>query len=123
MVQLDYLPATPTQTTGNLTQVTATTSGAAHTLHTSTTETQNEWDSVYVDACNNHTEEVEVTVEWGGTGAANTVVVNIPAKVGFVVLIPNHRLRDGQTVKVFADVASVVNVYTDVERIRRTDET
>lgn len=123
MVQIDYVPVTPSAVTdGKQIKVAGTTSGTATTLHVATSETQYQYDSVYIAAANNHTSDVLLTIEWGGTTAADLIVVDMPPRIGMVVVVPNHRIRNGLSIKAFASVADVVNVYIDAERLKEVLE-
>jgi hypothetical protein len=93
--------------------VTATTSGAAHTVHTCHATLH---DEVWVYAANDHASTDRVlTVEIGGT--SDPIVVTIPFRGGFVEAVPGIRLTNSTTVKVFADGANDVRVAVNVNRI------
>ena len=68
----------------------------------------NEWDEITLRAVNTGSSAVQVTVEWGGTTAADRVTRSIAPGDGFVDLIPGHVLQGGAEVRAFADSAGAV---------------
>jgi len=123
MPSLDMTPLNPGTAAahGVLVAATGTTTGTSDDLFTATTEVSAEWDSVYIMLHNIHTDRVLVTIEWGGTAAANQIKVLVPAYSQYPVC-PMHRLRNGQTISIFASVANVINCTVEAERILGTTE-
>ncbi len=70
-------------------------------------------DEVFLYIVNMHTADVDVTIEFAGTAIQKT----IPFKEGLFLEIPGFPINNGETVRVFASVASVVSVLGWVNRI------
>jgi len=123
MPSLDMTPLNPGTPAahGKLVATTGTATGSAVTLFTATSEVGSEWDSAYIMLHNIHSDRVLVTIEWGGTAAANQIKVLVPAYSQYPVC-PMHRLRNAQTIKIFASVANVINCTVEAERILGTTE-
>lgn len=102
-------------TNGRMVQVTQTAT-LGDLLHTAVAGTTN-WDSITVYACNNDTSDRDITIEYGGVGAANNIVKTLPAKGGMYLLLAAFRLQNGLAVRAFASVANVVNCYVEVDRV------
>jgi hypothetical protein len=98
----DLIDITQTATVGN-------------TLHTAIAGT-NHIDEVYVYACNIHTADVELTLEFNGVAAANQMVVTIPFDDGFHLIVPGWRFQNGATLKAFAGTTAVINCMVQVNR-------
>lgn len=94
-------------------QVSATSGGGSGTpIHTCGGE-----DEVYISAVNNHTADVLLTIELGGTSANNIVKVTLPFKAGLEWVIPGLTLASGKVITAFAAVTNVVNLAGYVNRI------
>ena len=94
--------------------VTATSSGGAHTLHTAPS-TGTDLDYVRIWAKNNDSARRTVTLEVGGVtvGPIELGALGFPADI-----FPfRHPIENGNTIKVFASVASQVVVGISVTRI------
>lgn len=87
-------------------------------IHTAVTGTASE-DNVWIYACNNHTAVVTLTIEYGGTTAAEQIIMGIPAKEGLILVIPGLPLNGGLVIRAFASVTNVVSITGLVNR--RTD--
>lgn len=92
--------------------VTATTSGAAQTVHTADANAD---DEVFLYAWNTHTAAVEVTLEIDGT--AQPMVVPVPHDDGEYLLLDALRLSGSKTIEVFASVASVIKLRGHANRV------
>lgn len=91
--------------------VVATTTGAADTVHTAPAAG---YDDIYIYAANEHTADVELTVEFGN--ATEPIVQTIPFKKGVYLVIPGWRLGASKVVKAFASVTAVVALSGPVNR-------
>jgi hypothetical protein len=99
--------------------ISGTTSGGANTVHTASA-TATVFDEVWLYAQNTDTTDRKLTVEWGGTGAGDTMEITIPAESGLTLLSPGLVLKGNATplvVKAFAATTDVVAVYGYVNRI------
>ena len=76
----------------------------------------NEWDAVVLRAVNTTTSAIKLTIQWGGTGASDSIEVTIPAESGFTEVIDRHVLQDGAEVRAFAAVADGVILHGFVQR-------
>ena len=91
------------------------------TIHTAVAGTTNgTFDEIYLYAQNNHTGNVELTIEFGGaTEPDQNIKITLASKSGLQLIIPGLILQNGLTVKAFASVANViclsgfVNTITD----------
>ncbi len=95
--------------------IAGTDTGSADTLHTAVAGTDDH-DKIAIWASNNHTADVELTIEYGETTATKTIVKTIKKKAGLRVVIPGLLLQNAKVVKAFASVASKVTVFGLVER-------
>lgn len=88
-----------------------------HTTGTSATVV----DEVWVYATNIDTVSRNLTIEYGGTGAAQRIEVAIPAKSGLSLvltgLIMTGTGSSGNTITSFASAANVINLIGYVNRI------
>jgi hypothetical protein len=99
--------------------ISGTTSGGANTVHTASA-TSTVFDEVWLYAQNTDTTARKLTVEWGGTGAGDTMEVTIPAESGLTLVSPGLVLKGNASplvVKAFAATTNVVAVYGYVNRI------
>jgi hypothetical protein len=86
-------------------------------LHTASIGTDY-WDIITIELANRDTVQRTVTIEWGGTTAADQLVYTLPAGLGAVVAIDRRRLRDSHVVRAFSDSANKVSAYIEVDRYR-----
>jgi hypothetical protein len=115
---LDFVPKNPAESdNGRLIHITGTGTGDANTIYTAITGVADNWDIIYIAACNNDSIEHLVTIEWGGTGAANEAKLLLPPYSGFWPIVPSLRLRDSAVVKAYADTTAKVNIYVDADRM------
>jgi hypothetical protein len=103
-------------TNGRMIQVTGTNSGGANTIHTAVSGTSS-LDEIHLWAVNYHSADVLLTVEYGGTGAANEIDFTIPANVGLVEIVSKLLLQNSLVIKAYAATGSVINVGGYVNRI------
>jgi len=88
--------------------VSATTSGSAVSVHTSTSGTGS-IDEVWLYAYNDATASVNLTLLWGGTVEPNDVFRNvIESKSGREVIIDGKLLQNSLTIKAYANIANAV---------------
>lgn len=100
---------------GNLIQITPTATPGT-TVHTAVASTS-QIDEVWLYATNTSASSVDVTVEWGGTGIANNIIITVPAKTT-MPLIEAGNINNSQIIGVFAGTTNVVNVYGYVDQVR-----
>lgn len=97
--------------------VTGTATGTSVTVHTAQAGTGG-WDEVWIWACNNHTSDVQLTIEYGGgTTVGYQKISTVTSKTGEVLVIPGFILQNGLTVKAFAVTGSVIALTGFVNRI------
>jgi hypothetical protein len=98
----------------------AATSSTGTTIHTTGTSATNT-DEIWLYATNNHTAAVELTIEYGTTGAANEIKVTIPEKDALTVILPGTILRgdgsSGEVITAYAAVTNVITIHGYVNRI------
>lgn len=102
-------------TNGRAIQVAATAS-LGTLLHTSVAGTSS-FDEIYLFAVNNSASDVLLTIEHGGTGAANEIKFTIPAQVGLVDLGGRLILQNGLVIRAYAGTTNVINISGYVNRI------
>ena len=89
---------------------TATPGDTVHTAVVGTTP--GTYDEVWLWAYNGHTEDVTLTIEFGGSGVPDQViVVTLPCKAGLIPVVPGFLLQNSMVVKAFASVANVCTIY------------
>jgi hypothetical protein len=103
-------------TDGKQIAVTGTTTGASVTVHTATS-TANTVDEVTITASNISASAVDLTLEIGGTTAAEQRVIEIPAKSMVTVVDRDLVLDNGAVINAFAGTADVINLAGAVNRI------
>lgn len=92
----------------------AATSSPGTTIHTATSAS-GQFDQIRLYFVNRHTDNVILTLEWGGTFNSDQIITVVPYKQGLVLETPSLRLRAGLIVRGFANVANVINVFGGVE--------
>jgi hypothetical protein len=97
----------------------AATSTAGTAIHTAVAgTTAGTFDEIWLWAFNSHTEDVVLTIEFGGADAPDqNIVVTIPYKAGLVPVIPGFILQNGATVKAFAATTNVITITGFVNAI------
>jgi hypothetical protein len=98
---------------GILITATATAGTLIHTAVSGTTS----YDEIYLWASNTYTTDLLTTFEYGGAGAADQIILTIPAKCGLVHVIPKLILCNACVLRAFAGTASKINVFGFVNRI------
>lgn len=101
-------------TDGKMIAVAATSSPgtAIHTAHAT------DQDRVFLRAVNNSAVPVLLTIEYGGTTAANLIEQWIEPEVGFVdVVLGSSPLTNSMAIAAFAGAASAINIVGFVIRI------
>jgi hypothetical protein len=92
------------------------TATAGTTVHTA--ESTPIKDEIFIYAFNTDTDDVIVTLEWGGVvDPDNTIEVVVPATDGLHLLTPGLILSNDDVVKCFASVTNVIVIYGFVNRI------
>jgi hypothetical protein len=100
-------------------KVTGTGTGSTVTLHTATSSnTEGEYDEVWLYACNTSASAVKLTIEWGtATAADGNIEVTVQPEAGLVTLVPGLPLHNSKVVKAFAATADVILVFGFVNAI------
>ena len=112
-----YTPKIPTgSTSGRLIQI----ANTSTTLHDSVAGSTH-MDEVFIYVNNTSASDVEVTLEIEGTAAANQIIDTIPAKSGFVLMLPGMRCHDTTDIDAKAGTTSVCNALVLVNRISLTE--
>lgn len=92
---------------------TATTGTTIHTAGAGTSQ----FDEVWMYAVNTSTSSVKLTVEYGGTAAADNIEITIPGESGLVLVVPGLFLNNGLSVTAFAGTANVISIHGYVNRV------
>lgn len=75
-------------------------------------------DEIWLYVMNNHTADVLVTIEFGGTTSPDDIVqLTVPNKSGLYLVIPGLILNNDLSVRIFASVSNVISVSGWVNRI------
>lgn len=90
---------------------TATLGTTIHTAHAT------DKDEVWLYATNIDASAVDLTLEWGGTGAGENLKASIPPSQGLFFLIPGLVLTNSKVITAFASIASKINIVGWVNRI------
>jgi hypothetical protein len=88
----------------------AATATAGTVIHTAVTGTSS-FDEVWMYAVNTSTSSVKLTVEYGGTIAADNIEITIPGESGLVLVIPGLFLNNAQVVRAFAATTNVISIH------------
>jgi hypothetical protein len=91
---------------GKLIKVAATSSPGT-LIHTAVAGTTT-FDNIYLYCHNNHTADVQLTIEWGGSTTDDQLIVGIPFREGKVLTIPGLPLQNSLIIRAFASVTNVV---------------
>ena len=84
------------------------------TIHT---EGGGTWDEVWLWAVNTSSDDVKLTLEWGGvTSPDDLIEMTIPGEGGLYPIAPGLPIEDGVVIKAFADTADVINIVGFVNR-------
>jgi len=85
-------------------------------LHTGVSGTQS-MDEVWIWANNNHTGDVNLTIEFGATGVPdNATICSVPYKSGAFLIVPGWRVNNTGVVRAYTSVANVLNCSVNVNR-------
>ncbi len=96
-----------------LVAATATAGTLIHTAVSGTTDI----DSVTLYACNQHTADVTLTLEWGGTtDPDHLLTVVLPSDGGAVKIAEGFLLQNSKVIRAFCSTADVVTIWGDVAR-------
>lgn len=75
-------------------------------------------DEIWLYATNNHTSNLALTIQWGGTTNPDDYLqMTIPSKTGDYLIIPGRVLRNGLAVRAFAQTANLICISGWVNRI------
>lgn len=90
----------------------AATSTTGTTIHTAVSgTTAGTFDLVTLYALNNHTADVVLTVEFGGTSTDNNIIMTIPFKSGLFLICDSLPIQNAKVITAFAGTANVVMMY------------
>lgn len=85
---------------------------AGTTIHTGST-TATDIEELWIYAYNGHTDDVVLTIEYGGATAPDqNIIVTVPNKSGLFLVIPGLILKGNATPKVIKAFAGTANVIT-----------
>lgn len=94
----------------------ATPGTAIHTAVAGTTA--GTYDEIWLWASNTYSASVILTIEYGNaTSPDSLIVIDLPARVGLIPIVPGLILQNGMAVSAFASVASVVTLVGFVNRM------
>ena len=94
------------------------TATAGTTIHTAPATTGDNWDEVWLYACNTDASDVKLTIEYGGTTSPDDLTeVTISAESGWTLVIPGLLLQNSLVIKAFAGTTNVIEVNGYVNRI------
>lgn len=121
MATFSKLALQPAGTTGDgLGILVAATATAGTTIHTAST-TATTIDELWLYAYNNHSANIDLTIEFGGVTAPKDIITtNIIFKAGLVLVCPGLILQGNATAKVvraYAATASQISLFGYVNRI------
>lgn len=104
---------------GKAIKLTSTETSGAVTIHTSVAgTTDGTYDEIWLWAYNAHTDDVVLTVGFGGTtDPDNTIKVTIPFQAGLVPILPGLILQNGAVVSAFATTINVITLVGFVNSI------
>jgi hypothetical protein len=75
-------------------------------------------DKIWLYAINNHTQDVDLTIEFGGVAVPDDLFkVSLKAYQGLTLIIPGLLLQNSLIVRAFASVANVVCINGEVHRV------
>ena len=104
-------------TNGRGINVTATTPSGADTVHTTAAGTD-QIEYLTIEAVNTHASTtVTLTIEFGGTGAGDAIIVKIAPQRGMAVVVDRLPLNNGLVVSAYASVSGVVNLFGGVSSV------
>jgi hypothetical protein len=97
-------------TSGKQILVTATTNGAAQTVHTAVASTgANTWDEVWIYVYNDNSTAVVLSLLWGGTTEPDNVIrATVAGQSGRYLLVDGMVLQNSLVIKAYASVASKI---------------
>lgn len=96
----------------------AATSTAGTAIHTAVAgTTPGTYDEVWLWAQNRHTEDVVLTIEFGGADDGQNIVVTIPFQSGLVPVIPGFPLQNEAAIAAFAGTTNVITLFGFVNTI------
>lgn len=100
-------------TDGKGIKLTQTATGTEETIHTAVAgTTAGTYDEVWLWAYNDHTADVVLTLEIGGTtDPDNVVCITVPYQSGLIPVLPGLPLQNGAVIKAFAATANVIMIY------------
>ena len=94
----------------------AATATTGTTIHTAVSGTSS-FDEVWMYAVNTSTSSVKLTVEYGGTTAADNIEITIPGESGLVLVVPGLFLNNSLVVTAFAGTTNVISIHGYVNRV------
>lgn len=94
----------------------AATSTTGTTIHTAVSGTSS-FDEVWLYATNTSASAVKLTVEYGGTAAADNIEITIPGESGLVLVVPGLFINNSLVVTAFAGTTNVITIHGYVNRV------
>ena len=86
------------------------------TIHTAVSGTSS-FDELWIYAVNISTSSVKLTMEYGGTAAADNIEITLPGEQGLTLVIPGLFLNNAQVVTAFAGATNVISIHGYVNRV------
>lgn len=89
-------------------------------IHTAST-TSTTLDEVWLYATNNHTSDVNLTIQYGGTTSPNdSISISLPIRSGLYLLVPGLLIKGNATpliIRAFAGTTNVISISGFINRI------
>ena len=93
------------------------TSTAGTLIHTAVSGTS-DLDEIWLYACNTHSADVKMTIEYGGVASPDDLTeVTIATEAGWVLVCPGLLLQNGLIVRAFDATGNVIMINGFVNRI------
>lgn len=96
--------------------VSSVTAGSGNVIHTAVSGTA-DFDEVWIYAFNSHSSSVNLTLEFGGTGANEGISQPIDPSSGLYLLVPGFVVQGGAVISAYSGNASKISIYGYVNRI------
>ena len=90
-----------------------TTSSPGQTIHTRTSVDSPGRQRIRLDAFNVSGADVLLTIQWGGTTAADEIKILVPFQAGPFTVIPDWLLLNGKIIKAYAATQPAVHIYVE----------
>ncbi len=77
-----------------------------------------EMDEIYIYAYNSYSQDLELTLQWGGTQARDEVKSTIPYKAGRYLIVDGKLAMSGVQIDAYAETGNYINIDGYVNRIQ-----